>query len=152
MAKPDLAGDGERRSWIVAGDHHRANAGVAALGDRLRDAEAHRVLQADQADVLELEVVLFRGEAVGEAEARTGHAEDAQPVGGRGFDLSDQRGQPRLVEVTEVGDRLGRAFRGNHVVVAVGRAPDVREREHLFERGYSRWRTQSAWRCSVSAR
>ena len=44
---------------IVAGDHDDADAGRVRLGDRLRHALADRVLQADQADELEVEVVLL---------------------------------------------------------------------------------------------
>ena len=56
--QPHLARDRQRRGRMVAGDHHDTDAGGTALGNGLRHIRAHRILQPDQAEELELEVML----------------------------------------------------------------------------------------------
>jgi hypothetical protein len=58
--QPRLLRDGARRGRVVAGDHHHADAGRAALGHGGGHLRAHRVGQAEQPDEFEVEVVFVR--------------------------------------------------------------------------------------------
>jgi len=88
VPEADLARDGERSARIVAGDHDRAHAGPRALRHRLGHARAHRVVQAGEPDVVEVEVVLLRRQALVELEVRARHAEHPPAVGGGRLDLA----------------------------------------------------------------
>ena len=49
IGEPGLAGDALGRGGVVAGDHHHAHSGGAALGDRGGHGRPQRVLEAEQA-------------------------------------------------------------------------------------------------------
>ena len=52
--KPELAADGLGGEPLIAGEHHGANARLAAARDGVLDARPHRVDEADQAEKGEL--------------------------------------------------------------------------------------------------
>ena len=54
IRETDLGGDRSRRRRVVAGDHHDADAGLPARGDRRRRGGTGWVLQPDQAQQFEL--------------------------------------------------------------------------------------------------
>ena len=87
-----------------------------ALGDRVGGAGPDRVVQADETEVLEVEVVLFGGEAISAAEPGAGDGEHPQPSRAGCFDLRVECGACLVIEVAEVGDRFGGALGGDDVV------------------------------------
>ncbi|HET9992232.1 MAG TPA: hypothetical protein VFQ65_27060, partial [Kofleriaceae bacterium] len=62
---------------LIAGDHHDAYAGRVALGDRARDRRTDRICEPDEADQLELEVVLLVRQRA-RLERRLGNAQDPE--------------------------------------------------------------------------
>ena len=46
----EFAGDGRRRVWMIAGDHHHADASTVAFHDGLLRLGARRVIHAGEAD------------------------------------------------------------------------------------------------------
>jgi len=77
-------------------------------------------VEADEAQVLEVEVVLLRRGGRAAAEAGPGDGEDAEPASGRGLDLALHVGDAGVVEVAEVDDRLRGALGGDDEVRLVG--------------------------------
>ena len=154
VVEPDLAGDRQCGARVVAGDHDGAHAGAAALGDRSRDAGAHR----DRADrrgrgYSKSKSCCSGGSPFGQAEVGPRHAEDALAVLGRSLDLRGECGEPLGVEVAQVGDRLRSALRGDDVLGRrQGERHTCESASRCSESGYSRTRSSRECRCSVSTR
>jgi hypothetical protein len=92
--QPDVAGDGERRMRVIAGDHDHLDAGRAAAGNGLGHLGARRVVEADQAgqDQLPLRRHLV---ALKLAKSKGQHA---QPAVGHRILCSGKLRPPRLIE------------------------------------------------------
>jgi hypothetical protein len=130
--QPGLAGDRERSAGVVTGDHHDVDPGAPAVGDGGGNAEAERVVQAGQAQVLEGEVVLPGGEALAPAELGPRDRQHAKAARGGRVDLAGECGTFGRAEMAQVGDRFRGALGRDDVVAGVGGAPHVGKRQQLF--------------------
>jgi hypothetical protein len=88
----DLTGDGQRRLRMVAGDHHRLDAGLAALTDGDDCLFARRIDHAEEAG--EDEIVFVRLVFSSGVELAEGDGEDAEAAGVSSV-LSGARPHPR---------------------------------------------------------
>ena len=93
---------------IVAGDHQDPNAGAVAAGDGVGGVGSHGVADADETEVLEVEVVLLGRQRGGRGELGAGDGEDPEPGVGRRLDLRVECGTLSLRE----GDRDRRSLPG----------------------------------------
>ena len=103
-----------------------------AARDRVRGVGAHRIVQADETEVLEVEVVLLAREPFGRGESGPCDGEDPLTGVGRGLDLSIDRSPLGGRTMAEIGNRFGGALGGHDVVRPMRRSPHVRERQEVL--------------------
>jgi hypothetical protein len=119
----ELARDRERRGRVIAGDHHRRDAGGAAYGDGVLRLLPRRVDEADQADEGE---VRLDPRAIGRRRRRAqdppGDGQHPQALGRHAFAGVLHRGEWQWA--LAVGRQHGRAPRQN----LLGRSLGVRDR------------------------
>jgi hypothetical protein len=89
-------------------------------------------VQAGQAEVLEGEVVLLRGQASSLTEPRQRNGEDPQSVRRGRLDLRHEFLTRARVEMAQVHDCFGRALGRNDIVAEVRRPPHVGQREQVL--------------------
>ena len=130
-ANPGVPGDGQRRGRVVAGDHDDLDSGRFALGHGGGNRRAQRVGKAHEAEEPMVEIVLVRRQ-VPAGNAGFGHTQNAQTAGRHRIHRLQHRLAGSCVQMAEVGDCLGRALGGDHVLARrIGFGPDLRHRQQV---------------------
>ena len=114
-----------------AGDHHHANARLAALRNGLGHLGAQRVGQGHQTQPLKVKVVLGVGPGVLRAVPCLGHAQHPQAPVGQACGLGADGGALGVGQVAKVGHGFRRALGGHRVVRRGAVAPQVAHGQQL---------------------
>ena len=138
--QPELAADGLGGGPLIAGEHHGANAGLAARRDRLLDPRPHRVGEGDQAE----ERQIVDRPLADRVDGAPRHGQDAKPLAGQRAVGLENDLAVRIAEGDGVAGRLTPAreiehhARGSLDEDRLAPAGRVVERRHHAARGIER--------------